>query len=279
MAVSNGEQQSGMMEGGQTLDEIINQNNQEMQRRRTFQSYRQPNADNHVRRASIQEFGSPMPSDLADFQFNPDPAAAAMSSQISSISNPQKVTDPRRVRSREDLTLDTRFPQLRSPYASYPATTPYPPAGLVSSGVMSLDPSPQYMPQSMEMPIDFQNPNNSTSVMNVNPAISPQLFFTDSPLEQSFPGTYPSGSQDSAGGTLGAEDQALLDRVSQMGMPETQPTNPPEMNISTSGPAATAQVQDLSAVASPAQFQRPTSRQSPVAEKRAVFTGGQRCHY
>src|SRR2546423_267883 len=67
----DGSTANGMTNGGQSLDEIIHQNNLEMMRRRTYQQpqFRQPNPDNHGRRSSMLEFGAPLSDDLANFQF------------------------------------------------------------------------------------------------------------------------------------------------------------------------------------------------------------------
>ena len=107
---------SNMIGHSQTLDQIMNQNNQEMLRRRqSFHPQYQPNGNHeHARRSSMMEFGS---TDLADFQFDPNPTPTQRS-QMAGMVHTQKPQDPRKVRSREDLSLDTRFAQMNADYSN-----------------------------------------------------------------------------------------------------------------------------------------------------------------
>ncbi len=132
----------------QTLHQIINQNNEELMRRRdTFQlQYRQSSQDRN-RRASMLEFGSSITGgDLANFQFDPNPNEpdVSMSNSISNMMPINKPLDPRRVRSREDLSLNTRFSQMNTSFDPMAAIDSFNPALMASTSV-GVDSASAYM--------------------------------------------------------------------------------------------------------------------------------------
>jgi hypothetical protein len=265
--IGNGSIVNGMTNGGQSLDEIIHQNNLEMMRRRTYQQppFRQPSPENHVRRASMLEFGAPMSDDLADFQFDPNPATSILPNPIGDIAATQKSLDPRKVRSRENLNVNTRFPPLDSTYGPYPNTSSYSPA-LMSGVSMNLD--AQYMPQSMDLSMDYENTSADLTPMSLHPSTNQQPLFTDSPLSQNFPPTYPGPIQDPGVVDRGSDEQTLMERVSHMNMPDSIHSEPVRQDIPTPGPVPTSQVQNITAMGSPVRSHQKARRIS-TSEQRS----------
>ena len=78
----------------QTLEQIINSNNQEfMRRRQTYNPYSRSSAGpDHGRRSSMLEFSSSNTGDLADFQFDPNPQHqhAQMSNRMTNMMQGQQ---------------------------------------------------------------------------------------------------------------------------------------------------------------------------------------------
>ena len=248
--IGNGSIVNGMTNGGQSLDEIIHQNNLEMMRRRTYQQppFRQPSPENHVRRASMLEFGAAISDDLADFQFDPNPATSILPNPIGDIAATQKSLDPRKVRSRENLNVNTRFPPLDSTYSPYQNTSSYSPA-LMSGVSMNLD--AQYMPQNMDLSMDYENASADLTPMNLHPSTNQQPLFTGSPLNQNFPPTYPGSIQDPGVVEGGSDEQTLMERASHMNMPDSIHSEPVRQDIPTPGPVPTSQVQNITGMGSP----------------------------
>jgi hypothetical protein len=246
----NGSIVNGMTNGGQSLDEIIHQNNLEMMRRRTYQQppFRPPSPENHVRRASMLEFGAPISDDLTDFQFDPNPATSILPNPVGDIAATQKSLDPRKVRSRENLSVNTRFPPLDSTYSPYPNTSPYSPA-LMSGVSMNLD--PQYMSQNMDLSMDYENPNSDLTPMNLHSSTPQQPLFTNSPLTQNFPPTYPDPIQGPGGVNRESDEQTIRERVSHMNMPDSIHSEPAHRDIPAPGPVPTSQVQNITGIGSP----------------------------
>jgi hypothetical protein len=246
----NGSIVNGMTNGGQSLDEIIHQNNLEMMRRRTYQQppFRQPSPENHVRRASMLEFGAPISDDLANFQFDPNSATSILPNPIGDIAAAQKSLDPRKVRSRENLSVNTRFSPLDSTYSPYPNTSSYSPA-LMSGVSMSLD--SQYMSQNMDLSMDYEHPNGDLTPMNLHASTTQQPLFTDSPLTQNFSPTYPNPIQDPGGVDGGSDEQTLRERVSHMNMPDSRHPKSAHRDIPAPGPVPTPLVQNITGIVSP----------------------------
>ena len=186
---------SNMIGQPQTLDQIMNQNNQEMMRRRqTFHPQYRPNGQqDHARRASMMEFGT---TDLADFQFDPNPTSSQMPQQMPGMVPSQKALDPRKVRSREDLSLDTRFSQMSGDYNE--ANVTYSPAMMHGPG-MSMEPG-NFNSSGMDMSMDFDTmPAGHTSMSMHNNSVQQPVYST-SPVSQSFPMAYAPTNHDPGGG-------------------------------------------------------------------------------
>lgn len=197
----------------QTLDQIISQNNQELMRRRqTYNpSYHQGSQHDQNRRASMLEFSSSNNSDLADFQFDPNPQHAAISNHITNMpAVTQKSLDPRKVRSREDLSLDTRFSQMSSydggPMSAYPAS-------MIPNTNMNLDHSNNYLAQNMDMGSDYDGMSPDIGQINMTSNQAQQAMYTTSPVAANFPIQYSTTNHDPGGAVSPANGQMM--RMSQ----------------------------------------------------------------
>ncbi|KAK5267591.1 hypothetical protein LTR99_010578 [Exophiala xenobiotica] len=183
----------------QTLHQIINQNNEELMRRRnTFQPQYRQNSPDRSRRASMLEFGSSMNGgDLANFQFDPDPNEpdVSMSNSMSNMMPINKPLDPRRVRSREDLALNTRFSQMNTSFDPLAAVDSYNPA-LMASTSGGVDSASAFM-NHMNM-MDF----GPMGGMTEQAGAMQEPMFSDSPMDQSFTVPYPPAGQDPRGGSM-----------------------------------------------------------------------------
>lgn len=168
---SLGSMDPNMMSHGQTqtIDQMINQNNQEMMRRRQTYNpnrHQEPLRD-HARRASMLEFSSNGNGELADFQFDPNPQHAVLSDHVANMNlmYPQKPLDPRKVRSRENLSVDTGFSPMHSfnsPMSAYPAS-------MIPNTAMSLDVSPNFLPQNMDYGQDYDMAGTNSAQVNMTP--------------------------------------------------------------------------------------------------------------
>lgn len=193
---------NGMTGHSQTLDQIINSNNQELSRRRSnYQPQYRPNGQQeHVRRSSMMEFGS---SDLADFQFDPNPAPTQMPQQNQAMGSSHKSLDPRKVRSREDLSLDTRFSQMNSGY-DMPNVSSYSPGMMTGSAV---DSSGNYMPNNMEINMDYDPMSGETSSMGMQHNSLSQPMYTTSPVSHNYNMAYSPSHHDPGSGNTQNQPQ------------------------------------------------------------------------
>lgn len=180
----------------QTIDQIIQHNNAELMRRRSVYNpaQYQPNGHNaRGRRSSMMEFGT---SDLADFAFDPNPAPPPMPQNMSNIMSPAKPLDPRRVRSKEDLALNTQFQQMSTNYnMTNPSATPFSPAMM---GSAMADDASNFMNSGMDMTMDFDSMTGDATPMDTSHAMQ-QPMYTESPMSTGFPVPYPS-NHDPGGG-------------------------------------------------------------------------------
>jgi hypothetical protein len=202
-------------EEGQTLDQIINQNDLELQRQRsTYHPGFHSNDDHqsHTRRSSMLEFASSKDPDRADFQFDPSQSQPSMQGQMVDAGHPQKASQSRKLRSQESLALDTRFNQMNPAFCT---VSNYSPA-IMTSTPIDLDPTSQYLSSNMEIPMNFESAGGDRTPMNIQPQIERQPIFTTSPTHQPFSPIFHSLGQDSPT----RMDQSLMDKVSQMRMPE-----------------------------------------------------------
>ena len=178
------------MGGAQTLDQIINHNNQELMRRRTNQpqSRQESYADAHHRRASMLEFGSNLNSDLAEFQFDPGPAHATFSNQMAPNVPPAKVLGPQKVPSQENISLDTQFSRMSTNFAPLPGMSSFSPA-IMTNPSISTNHSTAYLSQTMDMSLDYENQNEDVALMSSQNLPFSQAVYSESPVAQNFTST------------------------------------------------------------------------------------------
>lgn len=252
-----------MVGQSQTLDQIIQSNNEELMRRRSNYNPNQYQPNGHQgrgRRSSMMEFGT---SDLADFAFDPNPAPPQMPQGISDMMSPAKSLDPRRVRSKEDLTLSTQFQQMSTNYnMNNPNVTSYSPTMM---GAMA-DDSNNYMNSGMDMSMDFDSMAGDATPLGVTPTMQ-QPMYSESPMSTGFPVSYSSSSHD-PGGTqassttpmsssrtphsAGPVPQSFLTKKASMRRHPTAPMAPSPLSMSGAHPASVMQ--------SPLHTQNPISR-------------------
>lgn len=254
----------------QTLHQIISQNSEELMRRRNNfpAQYRQGSHD-HGRRASMLEFSSNVDSDLADFQFDPNPNEPTLTMAPSNIMSVQKGLDPRKVRSREDLALNTRFSQMNTSFDAMQAVTNFSPI-VISSTSVPAESSAAYMPPDMDMTMDFDAVPGSTNAAGVQEAL-----YTASPIDQAYPMSYPVGGHDTGRGSMSPQVQSRMGTLvpGMSSIPESflksQQLGRPAPATSVSIPSASN-----SAMASPAHLQHtPSRRMSADLQNRYSGTG------
>jgi hypothetical protein len=205
---------------GQTLDQIISQNDLELQRRRSnYDPVFQRNGDQQTqpRPSSTVEFASRNNPDPADFQFDPSPSQPSISNQMPNVGAPQKASDQRKIRSRENLAVNTRFNQMNPTFGSISNFSP----AMMTNTPLHLDSDSQYLSSNMEIPMSFDTVSGDRAPMNIQPQIEQQALFTASPTHQTFSPIFQSLGQESPAGPGTSMDQSLMDRVSQMRMPES----------------------------------------------------------
>jgi hypothetical protein len=256
---------NGMANGGQSLDEIIHQNNLEMMRRRTYQhpQFRNPPPETHGRRSSMLEFGAPISDELANFQFDPNPTTSMLPTSMGDMTATPKSLNPGKGRSGESLNVNTRFATMESTYNAYQNNTSYSPA-LMSGVSMNLE--PQYMPQSMDLSVDFDNAGGDVTPMNMHSSHNQPPMYTDSPLDHNFPLTYPDASQDRGEGGPRSEEQSLMENVGRLNMPEPVHSGPVRQEITAPSPVSTSQVQNTAGMSSPGQVRAPEPQQLSPTE-------------
>jgi PAS domain-containing protein len=161
MMAQDGMSPSGMM-GGQSLDDIVNQNSKEMRRRSVPVQYRSnsSNMSGDLRRLSMMEFNGTTPSALDAFQFDPSTHDGMMASQ-----NPQNpnTNAPAALQSRRqstnNVTLQDQFTGQASPYANlqHPGSayqSPMHPSGSLDVGMTD-----SFMSPNLDMQQGFSNMN------------------------------------------------------------------------------------------------------------------------
>lgn len=185
----------------QTLHQIISQNNEQLMRSRTT-AQAQPQYRHHShdanRRASISEFTSSMDGGLADFQFDPNPVETGPPM----LSMAQRNLDPRRVRSRDDLSLDVQFSQMNASFTDM-SGMPY------SAG---MEPPSTYVPNvgynmshdmgSGSLPHGTPIPLNTTTLSLDSTMVAP--VYSQSPSSHSYPMNFAPTSSNQAVHAMGA---------------------------------------------------------------------------
>jgi hypothetical protein len=228
----------GQMVGqSQTLDQIIQSNNAELMRRRSAynpQQYQTNGADARGRRSSMMEFGT---SDLADFAFDPNPAPPQMPQNMSNMMSPAKSMDPRRVRSKEELALNTRFQQMSTNYNMQNPNATFSPA-MMNSGMGD---DSNFMNSGMDMTMDFDSMAGDATPMNTSHAMQ-QGMYSDSPMSAGYPIQYnhdPGGGHQSPTAmsnsrtphSAGAMPQNFLTKKSSMRRQPTAPMAPSPLSM------------------------------------------------
>lgn len=235
----NGLDPSGLM-GGQTLDEIINQNNKELQRRRSYNQMHPYAAasvgqDHDLRRASMLEFGSGVSNPLEGFQFDP-----TTSHPHSGMHRPGNLVQRRldnqtlgRRESAETLVLNTHFQNLNANYSPIPAS-PFQPS-LTHAESHGLDLAGNYMTSSMLMGLDYPSggldpeDNGDVTPMTMFPQASFAQDVTSSPLQQTMSDPMRGPEHDPGGVTLngpGDHDEKLANLQMSDQMPDQMPNVP-----------------------------------------------------
>lgn len=243
----------------QSLHQIISQNNAQLMRRRAFESEFPQNTQDHTRRASMHEFGSSANTDIANFQFDPNPndPNASVAMPISGVPTTdmafqQKPLDPHRGRPHEDLSLDTRFSQMNARFGDMSAATTYSPA------IMSNEPSPAYIPQALDSRADYDTMSQNTNPIGLgaNHPISGPLY-TASPIAPSFPVSYLPPNI----GIGNNQRHASVDGMNDM-IPTTMSQNYPQ-------PQNSAQIQGAISHSMPTASAPASTMPSPLHTQRA----------
>ena len=237
------------MAGGPSLEEMIQQNEKELQRRRSFHnshSYGSSRAmhSEDPRRSSMLEFGSTGQGELDGFQFDPTPVSSSPSMQPPGNIAQRRLDSQRERRqmSNENLALNTNYSSMPS-YSSMTSSSPYgQPIG--SADPMSgFDMSHDYMTNSMLMGMDFtSNAMDDASTGSVTPRDPyPQNNFTsamsNSQMPQNLAGVGSGRMHDPGGG--GAPENMEGPNIAEKSPPNDmhisdQMQNPPQQQSTVS---------------------------------------------
>ncbi|KAL8803674.1 MAG: hypothetical protein Q9200_006117 [Gallowayella weberi] len=236
---------SGMM-GGQSLDEIIQQNSKEMQRRQsfhqsqTFPATRLPPDRDPRRTTSMLEFGGPgHHGELDGFQF--DPSAVQ---QTAGMQRPPHLAQ-RRINSQpmqrreapDDLALTTQFQNLGPSYHPMSSASPFPTSSYDQSDPMSgLAMATNYMNNNMLMGVDYSagglHRQNSGDIGSMNMytqnSMSPHM--STSPLQhQDVSHSVRNPIQDPGGGSMDHIGDPGLNHSTQLRMEGSMSNLPVDM--------------------------------------------------
>ena len=254
----NGMDSSGMIGGGQTLDDIISQNNEkltlqeELHRRRSFhhsQSYGGTSRaiqEQDSRRSSMLEFGSANNGDLEGFQF--DPAHVQSNNGMHHTPNiAQRRLESQRDRrplSNESLALNTSFPNMATSYTPISSSSPYG-QPLNSSNSLSYDMPEAYMSSNMLMGMEYPTHplDNGNGSMTPRQTYSQNNYtggLTSSPLQANLQSSTLGQVHDPGGGSLG--QQELMDKMPSMQMSDQMQNlqvnlSQPPMSMPSTSPA------------------------------------------
>ncbi|OQV03513.1 PA domain-containing protein isoform 2 [Cladophialophora immunda] len=256
--------EASAMGQAQTLQQIIIQNNDELMRRRnTFQSQYREGSHDHGRRASMLEFSSAIDSDLANFQFDPNPNEPSLAMGPSNIMSIPKSLDPRRVRSREDLSLNTRFSQMNASFENMQPVNNFSP-GVVPSTSVPVEPSTAYLPPSMDMAMDFETLAASASAPNMQSGPMQEAIFSASPIEQAFSIPYQPVNHDPGGGSMSPPGPNPMAAMAQGMSSIHEPFPGPSQQLRRQTPVAPLAPGSLSTMTSPIHIQDSPNRRRSV---------------
>ena len=266
---------------GQTLDQIISQNDLELQRRRSTLNpeYRSDgDQEAHEGRPSMMDFASSKHPDAGDFRFDPSPPPhPSMPGQIGDTGQPQKASDAQKLRSRENLALDTRFHHMNPAFVSMSTYSPT----MMSSTPLDLDHASQFLSSNMEIPMNFDAGGGNRTPMNIQPQIEQQALYTASPTHQTFSPMFPSLNQDPPAGHPAPMEQSLMEKVARMRMPESLQNMSLIRSQGTSPPRSvpTARGSGVSTLASPALPPPSNAPPSGAADMRSPYGDSSKLEY
>lgn len=271
------------MMDGQTLDEIINQNSKEMQRRQSFhqsQAFHPTNIplDRHPRRSSsMLDFGGLANNgELDGFQF--DPSTVQHNLQMQRPPNmAQRRFQNQTIRRREapdNLALNTQFHNIGPGYSPMTSASPFPQSAFHHSDPISgLDITPNYIHNNTMMGMEFSagglGPENSDmSTMNAmftQNHMSPHM--STPPLQQDIPHAMRASIHDPGGGSMDRTGDSALTDNAQMQMADRMPILPaevPQRNENMQPAESIQQLQNVSNFSEPPGPQPPTQQTSAM---------------
>ena len=218
------------MPGGQSLDEIINQNHKEMQRRRSYQQLQYGGSrtvqDVDPRRSSMMEFVSEGNTDLEGFQFDPPVGNGSNNSphDLPRGSIAQRRLETRRRESGDNLALDTQFSNM-APGLNNLTQSPAYQQSLDPSDSLNLDVAGTFLPQNLGMSMDFsgnnlhQDVSGNVTSMNIFSQANYAPGITTSAMRQDLPAAAHPQHQDPGGGSsANREEQDMMDKMPNMQM-------------------------------------------------------------
>ena len=276
------------MAGGQSLDEIINQNNKELERRRSYQQqFPAPRANQGegLRRPSMLEFGSGSGSDLEGFQFDPPPLLNSHGlPHTAGIA--QRRLNSQRAQSQASmgsLGLNTQFQSLGSGFNPMTETSPYQ-QPFSSAHPINMDVSRGYIPD-MDMGLTFSsgdieqnNGRDDVAAMNLYSQSTFVPDLTSSPLKEDMPDDIRGPLPSSCGVALvSGEERDLMDKMPNMQMSDQL------QNIQTNAGRPSMAAQEMSPIiplhdaagVKPAPYvlaQQSAKLRTPVRSHRNNFT-------
>ncbi|KAI9830208.1 MAG: blue light receptor [Phylliscum demangeonii] len=243
---SNMDPMAAAFMGGDSLDEIVMQNQKEMERRRSvapppFSRHAPRPSGNPLRRPSMMDFGAGPDADLDDYAFQsplmtPDTPMMPAGVPRAQPQPSAAMRDRARVHSSPgNLTLDTRFAAVDVPYSAMGHPSAYHSA-LHSAAALDMDVASSYHPTglsahvahsiSMSFPsAALQDPSGSETALMKHfdrAALVRQMTHpTYSPAHPSFSSPLP-GSRDPGGGSRAPKSGSLVESDEMEGVIEGQ---------------------------------------------------------
>ncbi|KAL9106953.1 MAG: hypothetical protein Q9227_008076 [Pyrenula ochraceoflavens] len=211
---------TSILDEGQTLDEIINQNNRVAQRRRdTLQpQYSAQHAQTSpMRRESMVEFGT-MNDELADFQFDARPVQANLGTANGAMNTSEKSTHLGKNGAGDELGMDMKFPADSAAMNSMNNIPAF------DFDNMDMDNSQFDLP-SGDMHMDLGDMSGDLTSMNMQPGIVDASVYSQSPNPQSFLSPYDTSIQDQARSAAPGSDHPSIPRYSHSRQASSRPPN------------------------------------------------------
>lgn len=277
------------MVGGQTLDEIISQNNKEIQRRRSHQQLYDPGRplEEDLRRTSMMEFGQGGHSDLDGYQFDLLPVHQGGRIVRGNGVGARRGDSHRageRHQSRSSISLNTQFHDLGPTYSAIPPPTSYP-QQLNPSDPLDMDVNGPFLPAGLPMGMDFsttgleQDAGDDMTPLNMFTQSDFQPAVTTSPLHQAFPSSFRGPAQDPGGGNAaGGDEQDLMEKMPNMQMSDQMQSMQAilrQPKVLLPGDGSTGQVQGLTGLNASNEGQPDTAVVPAANSKIMGFTTGE----